>query len=58
VSRAAALRYCRLEIITGRHLNTAFISDEVRHEGWQRIQRARRIAKRLNLDGRSLPELR
>ncbi len=57
MSREAVIRYCRLEIITGRHLNTAFISDAVRHDGWQRIQRARRIARRLGLDNRSLPQI-
>ena len=57
MSRAACLRYCRLEIITGRHLNTAFISDAVRHDGWQRIHRARRIARRMGLDNRSLPQI-
>ena len=54
MSKPQILRFLRVKVITGRHLNTAFINQEVREEGWQRIQRARRIARRLDIDLRNL----
>lgn len=58
MSKEQAFKYIRVEIITGRHLNTAFINDQVRHDGWRRMQAAKRIARRLDIDPRSLPEIR
>ena len=57
MTRDQITRYVRLEIIGGKHMNSAFISGQIRAEGWQRIQRARRIARRMGLDNRSLPQL-
>jgi hypothetical protein len=51
------LRYLRNEITVGRHLNTCHPSPEVRALGWKRMQDARRIARRLRLDARSLPQV-
>lgn len=45
----AIIRYIRVETIAGRHLHHCFAAASVRAEGWRRMQAARRIARRLNL---------
>lgn len=57
MSAKSAVEYIRVEIITGKHMKHAFISEAVQREGWQRIYRARRIARRLDIDPRSLPSI-
>jgi hypothetical protein len=51
------LDYLRTEILAARQLHASHPSPEVRALGWKRMQDARRIARRLGLDARSLPEL-
>ncbi len=55
MSLTQIIRYVRVEIITGKHLRDAFCEQTKREEGWQRIQRALRIARRLDIDRRCLP---
>lgn len=42
-------KYVRRLSIEGRHLNQCFVSAEKRAEGWGKMQRARRIVRRLNI---------
>ena len=58
MSAKSAVEYIRVEIITGSHMKHAFIEPTVREEGWRKIHRARRIARRLDIDPRRLPEIR
>jgi len=40
----------RATAVAGSHLYRCFISLEKRQEGWRMMQRAKRIARRLNVD--------
>lgn len=49
------IAYLRKEIITGKHLHQCMADAATRALGWKRIQDAIRIARRLNIDPRTLP---
>lgn len=57
MSKPEIIRFLRFQIVTGKHLATAFIEPSKRAEGWKLIHNAKRIARRLKLDNRSLPQL-
>ena len=57
MSLPVAITYLRREIITGDHLHRCMAEASLRAEGWKRIQAAKRIARRLNLDNRQLPAI-
>lgn len=50
MTRQAALKYLRIELIAGRHMHHCFADQAVRSTGWRRICAARRIERRLNLN--------
>lgn len=37
--------------IEGRHLHNCFADKQIRQSGWQLMQRAKRIARRLGVEG-------
>jgi hypothetical protein len=57
MNRTEVFRYVCNEIVTGHIKATTCIIERVQREGWKRIHRARRIARRLDFDTRSLPQL-
>jgi len=44
-----AIAHIRRELCVGDHLHRCFADKSVRREGWQRMQQAKRIARRLGL---------
>lgn len=51
------IAYLRKEIITGKHLYNCMADASLRAAGWKRIHDAARVARRLNIDLRTLPTL-
>ena len=51
------ISYLRNEIIAGKHLHSCMADSSLRALGWKRMQSARRIARRLDIDLRTLPTL-
>ena len=49
-----ALTIVRTLYIEGRHLNSCFIDQSVRAEGWRKMQQAKRMAHRLGYKMRAL----
>ena len=45
------------QIITGKHLHQCMADQTLRAEGWRMIQGAKRLARRLHIDARTLPTL-
>ena len=50
MSLPATIRHIRKELTAGDHLHRCMADAALRSEGWRRMQAAKRLARRLNLN--------